>query len=66
MARARKKAKAAGRPMEPDSLRQAGARFGMRIDADELARYEELAGEEGLSSVVRRLLKKWAFEQARR
>lgn len=61
-ATARKKSRRpAGRPIDPDSLRQAGTVLRIRILRDDRARYEALATRQGtdLSPLVRRLLAKW-------
>ena len=49
-----------GRPISPDSLRQIGRELRVRVPSVDLDRYSQLAGEPGLSIVVRRLLEDWS------
>lgn len=62
-AQANTEKRAPGRPagtVDPCSFRQSGTTLRVRISADDFDRYQKLAGAEGLSAVVRRLLERWA------
>jgi flagellar basal body rod protein FlgF len=58
-AKSDRKAKKAGRKINPGSLRQSGRLLQIRIPDELHERAHAKAGDEGLSAVVRRLLEAW-------